>query len=137
VEPHRDRTLAPATPLREANERQAHTSAEPSLTQRSDFDTDADRLEGVIRNAVTFALVSLSAFGLGSARRDPGCGGSDSPESGPNAPCTRTKDCAGNLVCTEGVCTEADSGTGNAVPDSGGRDASAPMPIGDAADDGG
>jgi hypothetical protein len=76
----------------------------------------------VVRNAVAFALVSLSALGLGGAR-DPGCGGSDSPESGPNAPCTRTKDCGGNLVCTEGVCTDPDSGTGSAVPDSGGRDA--------------
>ena len=135
MEPHLDRTLAPAPLLREANERHSHTSAEDSLTQGSAFDADEDRLEGVIRNAVAFALVSLSALGLGSARRDPGCGGSDSPESGPNAPCTRTKDCGGNLVCTEGVCTEADSGT--AVPDSGGRDARAPTPIGDAADDGG
>jgi len=88
----------------------------------------------VIRNVVALALVSFSAFGLGSARRDPGCGGADSPSSGPNAPCTRTKDCGGDLVCMEGVCTEADSGSGNAVPDSGGRDATS---TGDAADDGG
>jgi hypothetical protein len=90
----------------------------------------------VFRNAVALAVltsgISFSAFGFSSAGRDPGCGGSDSPSSGPNAPCTRTKDCGGDLVCTGGVCTEADSG--NAFPDSGGRDAAS---SGDAADDGG
>jgi len=86
----------------------------------------------VIRNAVVaIALASFSAFGFG---RDPGCGGADSPSSGPNAPCTRTKDCGGDLVCMEGVCTEPDSGAGTAPPDSGGRDATS---SGDAADDGG
>jgi hypothetical protein len=91
----------------------------------------------VVRNVAAFALISLGSLdalgGLG-ARRDPGCGGADSPSSGPNAPCTRSKDCTGALVCTEGVCTEPDSGV--TPPDGGGHDAS-PAPAGDAADDSG
>ncbi len=74
---------------------------------------------------------------LGLAHDPGGCGSVDSSSSGLNAPCTRSKDCSGHLVCTQGVCTDddADSGSsGNALPDSGGRDAT---PAGDAADDGG
>ena len=86
----------------------------------------------MIRNAV--ALAALTLGGLGSfGGREPGCGGTDSPSSGPNAPCTRTKDCGGNLVCREGVCTDADSGAVTALPDGGGRDAT----LGGDAGDGG
>jgi hypothetical protein len=91
----------------------------------------------VVRNVAAFALISLGsldALGALGARRDPGCGGTDSPSSGPNAPCTRSKDCSANLVCAEGVCSEPDSGA--TPPDSGGRDA-APASVGDAADDSG
>jgi hypothetical protein len=83
----------------------------------------------VLRNVVAYGVVSLGALAFG---RDPGCGGSESPSSGVNAPCTRTKDCSGHLVCTEGVCTEADSGT-RAIESDGGTG----TPVGDAADDGG
>ena len=82
----------------------------------------------MVRNVVAYGLVSLGALVLG---RDPGCGSADSPSSGLNAPCTRSKDCTTGLVCAEGVCTEPDSGI--ASPDSG-RDATSG---GDAADDGG
>lgn len=91
----------------------------------------------MVRHSVAFVLYGTLAWGAvgfsgsGVARRDPGCGGADSPSSGPNAPCTRTKDCGGDLVCTEGVCTEPDAGI--ALPDSG-RDATSG---GDAAHDGG
>ena len=82
----------------------------------------------MLRNVVAYGVVSLGALALG---RDPGCGGADSPSSGVNAPCTRSKDCSGGLVCMEGVCTERDAG---ALPaDSGVGTA----PAGDAADDGG
>lgn len=58
------------------------------------------------------------ALGIALAfARDPGgCGGDDTP-GGPNAPCTRPKDCANGLVCSEGVCTAPDSGV--AAGDSG------------------
>jgi hypothetical protein len=46
--------------------------------------------------------------------RDPSCGGTDSPASGVNAPCTRDKDCADGLSCEHGVCTQGDAG---AAPD--------------------
>ncbi len=82
----------------------------------------------MLRNVVAYGVVSLGALALG---RDPGCSGSDSPSSGVNAPCTRTKDCNGGLVCMEGVCTEPDSGAPAA--DSGAGIA----PAVDAADDGG
>jgi hypothetical protein len=121
-------TLAPGEAVREADERPSRRDR-PARTERSAFDADADRL-----NVVALALASIGALGFSSGSRDPGCGGADSPSSGPNAPCTRTKDCGGDLVCTEGVCTQADSGAGNAVPDSGGRDATSSA---DAADDGG
>jgi hypothetical protein len=49
----------------------------------------------------------MVALGLG---RDPGCGGGDTPSGGVNAPCTRSKDCSSGLVCSEGVCSEPDSG---------------------------
>jgi hypothetical protein len=80
----------------------------------------------VLRNVVAYGLLSVGALALG---RDPGCGGADSPSSGVNAPCTRTKDCTFGLVCTEGVCTEPDSGV---VPSDAGI-----APTRDAADDGG
>jgi hypothetical protein len=88
----------------------------------------------VVRHSVAifvYGTIALGSLGLGGAGRDPGCGGAESPASGVNAPCTRSKDCGGSLVCAEGVCTEPDSGT--APPDSG-RDATS---SGDAADDGG
>lgn len=77
-----------------------------------------------------------SALGLG---RDPGCGGAESPSSGVNAPCTRSKDCGAGLVCMEGVCTEPDAGTSSGVvPDSGtsGTSGSDSGSARDAADDG-
>jgi hypothetical protein len=80
----------------------------------------------VLRNVVAYGVVSLGALALG---RDPGCGGSDQPSSGVNAPCTRSKDCNRDLVCAEGVCTEPDSGV---TPTDAGT-----VPPGDAADDGG
>ena len=83
----------------------------------------------MLRNVVAYGVVSLGALALG---RDPGCGGADSPSSGVNAPCTRSKDCSNDLVCAEGVCTEADSGAPVIKADAGSG-----TPIGDAADDGG
>jgi hypothetical protein len=53
----------------------------------------------VIREAL---LASVAALGLA---QDPSCGGTDSPTSGVNAPCTRDKDCSGGLSCREGICT--------------------------------
>jgi hypothetical protein len=106
---------------------------QPCLTERSAFDADADRLGGVIRNAVALAALTLGGLGSIGGRdgRDPGCGGTDSPSSGPNAPCTRTKDCGATLVCREGVCTDADAGAVTALPDSGGRDATSGGDAGD------
>jgi hypothetical protein len=83
----------------------------------------------VARHSFAFVVCgSLVGLVAGVGRGEPGCGGAESPSSGPNAPCTRTKDCGGDLVCAEGVCTELDAGV--ALPD-GGRDA---PPSGDAAD---
>jgi len=83
----------------------------------------------------SFAAFALVALGFS---RDPGCGGVDDPDGGPNAPCTRSSDCGGSLVCLEGVCREPDAGQGsNGGRDSGpDRDSSA-LPAGDAGDDGG
>jgi hypothetical protein len=51
------------------------------------------------------------AFGLTlGLSHDPSCGGVDSPTSGPNAPCTRDKDCRDGLVCSGGVCAVPDAG---------------------------
>ena len=83
-------------------------------------------------------LAALAFVALGSAS-DPGCGGVDGPDGGTNAPCTRSSDCGGSLVCSEGVCREPDAGgqVPNGSRDSGTeREASAP-PVGDAGDDGG
>ena len=85
----------------------------------------------MLRNVVAYGVVSLAALALG---RDPGCGGSESPSSGVNAPCTRSKDCSSGLVCTEGVCTEPDSG---ALPNGATDAGTGTAPPGDAADDGG
>jgi len=81
----------------------------------------------VVRTGLVVMSIAVS---LGLAR-DPGCGGADSPSSGLNAPCTRTKDCSAGLVCAEGVCTEPDAGV---VPLDGGHDATS---TGDASNDGG
>ncbi len=73
----------------------------------------------------TFVAVALVALGFS---RDPGCGGIDNPQGGTNAPCTRSSDCGGSLVCRAGVCRDPedddgslDSGTGHesSVPDAG------------------
>ena len=56
---------------------------------------------GSVITAVTFAFGML---------RDPGCGGVDDPEGGPNAPCTRSSDCKIGLACSQGVCTGPDAG---------------------------
>jgi hypothetical protein len=88
----------------------------------------------VVRGVASFAVV-FGVFGVGQGTfgisREPGCGGADSPSSGQNAPCTRSKDCSAGLTCAEGVCKELDSGSTPIVPD-GGRDADS-----DASDDGG
>ena len=79
----------------------------------------------------SFAAVTLVALGW---VREPGCGGIDDPNGGTNAPCTRSSDCGGGLVCSEGVCREPDAGgTGKPTQDAG--DASA-VPLGDAGDGG-
>jgi hypothetical protein len=77
-----------------------------------------------VKTAVVLVSVAVA---WGALARDPGCGGADSPSSGPNAPCTRSKDCSAGLVCEEGVCTERDAGA---------VDASTHPPV-DASDDGG
>jgi len=66
-------------------------------------------------------MVLLSLTGILALAREPGCGGSDSPQSALNAPCTRSKDCSAGLVCTEGVCAEPDGG---AAPSDAGPDTS-------------
>ena len=53
------------------------------------------------------------AFALAGLLREPGCGGEDHPENGPNAPCTRKDDCKERLTCSEGVCKEPDAGSSN------------------------
>ena len=76
-------------------------------------------------------MVLLSFTGILALARDPGCGGADSPQSALNAPCTRSKDCSGDLVCAEGVCVVPDAGI---VPADGGRPDTSTA---DASDDGG
>ena len=84
----------------------------------------------VLRQLTAVAFVAL---GLS---RDPGCGGVDDPEGGPNAPCTRTSDCRTRLVCLEGVCREPDAGQVSGTRDSGSeRDSAAAS--GDGGDGGG
>jgi len=40
----------------------------------------------------------------------------DTPAGGPNAPCTRPKDCADGLTCTpEGFCVSPEAGTSDAA----------------------
>ncbi len=59
------------------------------------------------------------------AWRDPGCGGVDTTTSGPNAPCTRDKDCNDGLTCAHGVCASPDAGiddAGDAAADDAGHD---------------
>ena len=51
----------------------------------------------------TLLLVVLAAL------QNPACG-SDTPAGGPNAPCTRSSDCEGELACVQGVCTTPDAG---------------------------
>jgi hypothetical protein len=69
----------------------------------------------VIRNALAAKVVTLGIAAYGVAH-DPGCGSVDSTSSGVNAPCTRDKDCRGDLVCEKGVCTTGDAGAGDAAP---------------------
>jgi hypothetical protein len=73
----------------------------------------------VVRQGFVAAVVVALGFA-----RDPGCGGVDDPDGGTNAPCTRSSDCGGSLVCLEGVCREPASGSsGNPTPKDGGADA--------------
>lgn len=52
-------------------------------------------------------LLVVALGGLG----DPSCG-TDTPPGGPNAPCTRPKDCGEGLTCTpEGFCVSPEAGT--------------------------
>ena len=39
-----------------------------------------------------------------------GCDDVDHPQNGPNAPCTRNKDCRHELRCIDGVCLDPDVG---------------------------
>jgi hypothetical protein len=55
------------------------------------------------------AIIAVGAIAFGMLR-DPGCGGVDDPEGGPNAPCTRSSDCESGLTCMQGVCTGPDAG---------------------------
>lgn len=64
----------------------------------------------------SFAAVALVALGFS---RDPGCGGVDDPDGGPNAPCTRSSDCGDGLLCLEGVCRERDAGAAGNPSDGG------------------
>ncbi len=84
----------------------------------------------------TFTAFAFVALGFS---RDPGCGGVDNPDGGPNAPCTRSSDCGGNLVCSEGVCREPDGGhPERAEPfDSGNETENETPPVDDAGADGG
>jgi hypothetical protein len=52
----------------------------------------------------TLLLVVLAALLVASCD-------SDTPAGGPNAPCTRSSDCEGELACVQGVCTAPDAGT--------------------------
>jgi len=53
----------------------------------------------------------------------PGCGDVDHPESGPNAPCTRSKDCRHELRCVDGVCLDPDAPPPSEVARDAGADA--------------
>jgi hypothetical protein len=67
--------------------------------------------------------VSRSAFLLVivlGALRDP-CG-TDTDAAGPNAPCTRTKDCENGLTCAGGVCSPLDGSGSDTGSDAGARD---------------
>jgi hypothetical protein len=50
-----------------------------------------------------------------AALRGPSCG-SDTPASGPNAPCTRSSDCENELACLQGVCLSPDASPQPPVP---------------------
>ncbi|MBL8605742.1 MAG: hypothetical protein JNL38_00415 [Myxococcales bacterium] len=52
---------------------------------------------------------ALVALALGLAR-EPACGDPGDPPGGPNAPCTRERDCSSGLACVGGVCTGGDAG---------------------------
>jgi hypothetical protein len=52
-------------------------------------------------------IVSLGAL------REP-CGTEEGSQLGPNAPCTRSSDCAKDLSCIGGVCSPGDGGAGDA-----------------------
>jgi hypothetical protein len=70
----------------------------------------------------------MGFLALGLAR-DPGCGGDvDAPSSGVNAPCTRDKDCTGDLSCVHGVCTSPSQDGG---PKDGTADSAADAPAND------
>lgn len=77
----------------------------------------------MVRTALVVMVMSL---GLG---RELGCSNADTLSGALNAPCTRSKDCGGSLVCSQGVCSTDDAG----VAPEGGPDAA----LEDAADDGG
>lgn len=53
-------------------------------------------------------VTALVALALGLAR-EPACGDPGDPPGGPNAPCTRERDCTAGLTCVGGVCTGADA----------------------------
>jgi len=80
-----------------------------------------------------FVAVALVALGVS---RDPGCGGIDNPQGGTNAPCTRSSDCGGSLVCLAGVCRDHDEDDDGSL-DSGTEHESSVPDAGDGGDGGG
>jgi len=72
-------------------------------------------------------MLFVSLLGV-AGLRGPGCGGDDVAH-GPNAPCTRAKDCEPGLLCVSGVCEEP-------VPDASAADGDADAPDFDAGDAG-
>ena len=55
------------------------------------------------------SLVLAAVVGVALFAVEGGCGESDYPSNGPNAPCTRSKDCSAGLTGIVGVCTDPDA----------------------------
>lgn len=72
-------------------------------------------------------MLFVSLLGV-AGLRGPGCGGDDAAH-GPNAPCTRSKDCTPGLLCVNGVCEDP-------VPDASSADGEGGLVDSDAGDAG-
>lgn len=59
---------------------------------------------------VALAVVAVVAAGGLAHVRVRDCGSGDGDGRGPNAPCTRAKDCDDGLSCAGGVCVAPDAG---------------------------